>query len=98
MRANFEAKEVFISLCSSFDYNAAPQGCFAIDPVEPTDQEPEDENKVVLVLIIILCLIVIGAILFAYRAIVKKDINRDMKMQINNAVAQYFQLADMPRD
>ena len=63
-----------------------------------SDEETKDKttSTVILIIGIIASIILIAGILIVYKMIVKKDLNRDMKIQVNNAVAQYFQLVELP--
>jgi hypothetical protein len=99
-RGDLEAEPIFQAICSGYGWGLKPKFCEIEESEESSGKSTETKSKVskaLIIVAIILSILLIIAILVVYRAIVKKDLNRDMKIQVNNAVAQYFQLAENPR-
>lgn len=99
-RGDLEAEVIFQAICSGYGWGLEPKFCKTESSEESSEKSSEKEsgtNKGLIIVAVIICILLIVAILVVYRAIVKKDLNRDMKVQVNNAVAQYFQMVENPR-
>lgn len=95
-RGDLEAKSVMDAMCSGYMWGSEPQPCKDRYPDKNNDKEEESGSNTFLIIIaVIASILLVAGILIIYKVIVKKDLNRDMKVQVNNAVAQYFQLAEV---
>ena len=94
-RGDFEPSAVLGALCAGYSWGSEPTLCKKLHPNSHGNEEHDDTVTTIIISISIIAgiLIVIG-LLILYRSIVKKDLNRDVKVQVNNAVAKYFQLEE----
>lgn len=95
-KGDLEAVAVFEAICAGYDYGTAPDFCGVDYDKDKNGEKESGYGTVFVVVVVILCFGLVAGILVVYRMIVKKDLNRDMRVQVNSAVAQYFQLAEMP--
>jgi hypothetical protein len=77
---------VFNAICASYDSQYEPEICKdgLIKPL------PHTFNWTIV--IIILSILLVSAILIIYRLWLNRELKNDMKIQVGNAVAQYFHL------
>ncbi|CAG9329323.1 unnamed protein product [Blepharisma stoltei] len=99
-RGDLEATELMTAICAGF--KEEPKVCIDFRLNRNDDPEPTQTGIGVstLVMIIIFSAVVLGVILFFYRRWIKRELNYEMKMQVNSAVSQYIALSDqsMSRD
>lgn len=100
-RGDLEAEELTLALCAGF--TNPPDFCpkpVLPDKKEEVDYKTDDSEKEssdtwwIILTVAVVCIVTIGLILIVYRVWMKKDIENDMKSQINMAVSQYFTLSE----
>jgi hypothetical protein len=95
-KGDLEAEAIYLTFCEAYGWGDQPSFCKTHEKDKNDKESKSGKNTALIVIAVIVLILLIIAILVVYRAIVKKDLNRDMKIQVNNAVAQYFQLAENP--
>ena len=97
-RGDLEASAVMDAVCAGYMWGSEPQACLdRLPSPQGNDEENNGNNTTLIILGIIGAMLIVAGILVIYKIIVKKDLNRDMKMQVNNTVAQYFQLSELQK-
>ena len=96
-RGDIETSAVFEALCASYTWGTQPEVCSENSPPSTNNEINSTDNTLFITLGIIGFVIIVGGILFIFRIILKKETNRDIKVQINNAVSEYFQLSEFPK-
>jgi PA domain len=96
-RGDLEVDAVLDGLCAGYSFGTEPQICKDLHPPNQQENERNKTSSVLIILFCIVCIVLVIGILIVYKMIVKKDLSSDMKVQVNNAVSQYFQLAENPR-
>jgi hypothetical protein len=92
-RGDLEADAVYSALCAGFAYEHMPEYCKGKSGDNDTESK-SGKGSWLLILTIVVCVVMAVAALVLCRTLIRKDMNRDVKAQVNNAVAQYFQLAE----
>jgi hypothetical protein len=95
-KGDLEADAIYKAFCAAYGWGKEPDFCKDSKDKDDKDEKKSGTNTALIIIAVIVLILLIIAILVVYRAIVKKDLNRDMKLQVNTAVAQYFQLAETP--
>ena len=98
MRGDVEAIEVVQAVCAGFQER--PRECFEILGGLHPNTPPEQEGISMGILLAIVCgaVVLLAGVLVVYRMWLKREINSELKKQINLAVGQYFALADTSRE
>ena len=97
-RGDLEGSAVMDAVCAGYIWGSEPKACLDRLPTPDVNDEQDNGNNTILIILLVVgSLLIVAGILVIYKVIVKKDLNRDMKVQVNNTVAQYFQLAELPR-
>ena len=99
MRGDIEAEEVLRAVCAGF--KEMPKECVNLleGEKEPgTRQTQEGISLATLIVIVCLAVLLLVAVLVVYRMWLKREMNSELKKQINLAVGQYFALADTSRE
>lgn len=84
-KGDFEVDEVLLALCSSF--TTPPANCYKVIP-----QEVEKVSFVALVMTILAVLGGLAGVLILYRLWMRKEMQSDMRHQVNSAVSEYMAL------
>jgi hypothetical protein len=84
-KGDFEVDEVLLALCSSF--TTPPPNCYRVMP-----QEVEKVSFVALVMTILAVLGALAGVLILYRLWMRKEMQSDMRHQVNSAVSEYMAL------
>lgn len=93
-KGDLEADAIFRAFCAAYGWGKEPEFCGGSkDGSGNRDRGREGRTGWVVVAVVVLLLMIV-AILAVYKAVVRNDLNRDMKLQVNTAVAQYFHLAE----
>lgn len=92
-RGDIETDEIMRAVCAGFQQE--PKVCrdYRVGPSEPK-QTDSGIGAQTLILIVLFSAIILGVILFFYRGWIKRELNNEMKMQVNSAVSQYIALSD----
>lgn len=97
MRGDIEAEEVLQAICAGF--KDTPDTCKALlRPKEPDTPAQEGISMATLLVIVAFAVLLLVGVLVVYRMWLKREMNSELKKQINQAVGQYFTLADTSRD
>ena len=105
-RGDLEVEEVKIAICAGYEKEKLPPFCGHVGIVVPHVEQDEDDedssggisNTWLIVLIVSLVVIVfLGLVVVCWRFFMKKDMESDMKGQIDLAVGQFFELNDGPQ-
>lgn len=91
-RGDWEAQEVFIALCAGF--SERQEECIIQKESEEVVEETTGVGTATVVMVLISCLILMGVVLFLYRLWIRREMKDEMRMQVNNAVSQYFALSE----
>lgn len=90
IQISYKSKDDFKSaLCTKLKLE--DENCFAV-----TECKVETEStSVVFFVLLFVCLLAIGGgVVYFYRRRLKKDMNKEIKMQVSTAVEHYFALTD----
>lgn len=99
MRGDIEAQEVMQAICAGFkDAPAACKGILDPHPPATPGYETEGVSMTTLIVVVALAVLLLVAVLVVYRMWLKREMNSELKKQINQAVGQYFALADTSRE
>lgn len=91
-RGDLEADSVINAICMSYQHRYRPSSCS-----EGEGEKIEEKSGVFVIFIIIgLIFLVIGGFI-VYRKCLNRELKHDMKLQVNEAVAHYFQLAEVDK-
>lgn len=85
------SKPVYDAICTTFD--EIPEGCLLKDTVTIWISVTDHPVWVVIVVIVIV-LLIMACILFTYLRIMRKDNDKELSLQVNSAISQYFALGD----
>lgn len=85
------SKPVYDAICTAYD--VIPEGCLLKDQVTVWVSVTDHPGWLVFVVFIIV-LLIMGVILYIYKRILKKDMDKELSLQVNSAISQYFALGD----
>jgi len=85
------SKPVYDAICTAFD--VVPEGCLLKDTVTVWVSVTDHPGWVVF-LVIAIILLLMGTVLYVYKRILKKDMDKELSLQVNSAISQYFALGD----
>lgn len=104
-RGDLEIEEVKLALCAGFEPMSRPSFCqtWIIHPAneDETDDSSSQSDGISNTALIILCvtlvvIVTLVLVVVCWKFWMKKDMDSDMKGQINMAVGQFFELNDGP--
>jgi hypothetical protein len=90
-RGDLEESAVVTAICAAYFSDTKPEFCSEEEDEEKSEKGIET-STVVIGLIVFFGILV--ALLLVYRVYAKKELQRDMRAQVNSAVNQYFALSD----
>jgi len=98
MRGDIEPLEVLQAICAGF--KDTPDTCKGLlRPAKPdTPAGQEGIGMATLLVIVAFAVLLLVVVLMVYRMWLKREMNSELKKQINQAVGQYFALADTSRE
>lgn len=85
------SKPVYDAICTAYD--VVPEGCLLKDQVTVWVSVTDHPGWLVF-LVFIIVIILMVAILYVYKRILKKDMDKELSLQVNSAISQYFALGD----
>jgi len=85
------SKPVYDAICTAFDI--VPEGCLLKDTVTVWVSVTDHPGWLVFVVFVIVVLLML-VILYVYKKILKKDMDKELSLQVNSAISQYFALGD----
>ena len=90
-RGDLENSAVLNGICAGYQRKYEPEFC-KYKETGGVKQEGFSTKTVVIVLVVFF--VAVAAVLLIYRHIAKKELQKEMRMQVNSAVSQYFALSD----
>lgn len=91
-RGDLEADAVLKAICAS--YQNMPTVCSQLFPF-PSHQKKSKVSIVTIFLITSLTFLLLITVLFLYKRWIKKELNSEMRYQVNAAVSQYIALTEI---
>jgi PA domain len=91
-RGDMEKSAVVSGICAGYQIKYQPEFCKSQDPAVPVYNEGYSTGVVIGGLVIFFGILVV--ILLVYRYLAKKELQKEMRTQVNSAVSQYFALSD----
>lgn len=85
------SRPVYDAICTAFDL--IPEGCLLKDTVTVSVPVTDHPWWVVFLVIVIVALLMI-VVLYVYKRVLKKDMDKELSLQVNSAISQYFALGD----
>lgn len=85
------SRPIYDTICTAFDL--VPEGCLLKDRVTVQVAVTDHPWWVVFVVILIVLALMTG-ILYIYKRVLKKDMDKELSLQVNSAISQYFALGD----
>ena len=92
-RGDLEAESVIKAICASYEAKYRPGMCSG----DGGDTENSSGNEFWVVVVVIAVLLLIISMLILYRLWLNRELKHDMKLQVGEAVAHYFQLAEVSK-
>lgn len=90
-KGDIEESAVLTAICAGYYSGTQPQFC---DEHKNKDKEEKGIETKTVVIGLILFFGILVALLLAYRVYAKRELQHDMRAQVNSAVNQYFALSD----
>lgn len=85
------SKPVYDAICTAYD--VVPEGCLLKEQVTVWVSVTDHPGWLVF-LIFTIVIVLMAVILYVYKRILKKDMDKELSLQVNSAISQYFALGD----
>jgi len=73
------------AICTSFPEGNMPDNCY-----DHGEIDSGSEFYIVIIIVMVVLLVFLLFMIFGYKKMVRKEMSKDMNIQINNMVSQYF--------
>lgn len=90
-RGDLENSAVKLALCAGYQIKYQPEFCKEIVDEEVTEEGFSTQTVIIALAVFF---IAVAVVLLVYRHFAKQELQKEMRMQVNSAVSQYFALSD----